>query len=388
MKNQMCINKDIKIYIDCKEDKMVHIVIRNQKSEKSVSELAKMMYQEVRNIICKQELVIFHERVFASNTCYEEIKKVRSSILELESDNDCFSFLDGSPQWGQGISGINICAVKKSAGTMKDVIVNEKIRGHIWETPAADYFMLHSARGKASDGYFDQTYQMFGESIEVLEKYGFCLKQVIRTWIYLDKILTQYDEFNKARTKVFLEQHLWDEASQDEAEDIYMPASTGIGCGNPYGCAGAMDVLAIKVKDGEKLAIQCETGDKQRSAYRYGSAFSRAMVVKDEDEEFVYLSGTASIDETGATVYLDDIKAQIEKTYQVIEAILKKYNMNMEALCEGTVFIKKPEFIEEYNQFIEKMKYDLPVNVTVTDVCRDNLLFEMDATFRKKRTKA
>lgn len=131
----------------------------------------------------------------------------------------------------------------------------------------------------------------------------------------LPEILKQYDAFNKARNKVFKEFRLLKENPEKaEIEKIYMPASTGIEGGNIFKASGIMDVFALKPK-ADEVHIFNETGRIQNSALRYGSAFSRSIVIDDikKNQRQLYLSGTASIDKNGKSVFLNDIEKQLKR---------------------------------------------------------------------------
>ncbi|MCL2051378.1 MAG: endoribonuclease L-PSP [Lachnospiraceae bacterium] len=376
---------DYKLLVISADNKQVFITLSNQNTEKDALEVCELFYKEIYRILNQYKISIFHERVFGSNFLYDEVCEVRCRLLKLSKNDKAFSYVDGSPVWGSGIAGINIHGIIEGNGILSDIIFNNKVYGKLWKREAVEYMILHSVHGKQSYSFYDQTTQMFNEIIKILSDYHYEFHNIIRTWIYMDHILDQYDEFNKARTEIFSKNKMWSSNfDETEAEEIYMPASTGIGCNNPFGCTIVADVLAVRVKDKDKFNIISETGKDQMSAFRYGSAFSRAMVLEEEESSYIYLSGTASINEDGQTVYHDDIDKQINKTDSVIKTLLEIYKMNLDDICEGTVFLKKAEFLKSYQGFYEKISKELPVIITIADVCRDDLLYEMDATFIQK----
>lgn len=110
----------------------------------------------------------------------------------------------------------------------------------------------------------------------------------------------------------------------------------------------------------------------------------RSIVVEENNKKHIYLSGSASIDETGATVNIGDIKAQIQKVFEVIGALVGERGLVIEDAVEGTVFLKRPEYYEAYKDYIaEHNLKELPFISCIADVCRDDLLFEIDAIFAK-----
>ncbi|EPR07729.1 endoribonuclease L-PSP [Ruminiclostridium papyrosolvens] len=375
-------NENYNLYVKSVDGKQVFITIANQNKDQNILKTASLLYKKAYEILTKYNITVFHERFFGTSKYYHDVQKIRAEELKLNTQDKCFSYIEGSPYWGEGISGINIHGIILCDEEIKDVEFNGIVCGKLYKTDAVDYMLVHTVHGNKESDYYGQTYEMFQSMIQVLNKYDFQLKNVIRTWIYLDKILLQYDEFNKARTKVFLENGLWsDSVDVDKTEEIYMPASTGISCGNPHGLTVISDVLAIRTKNSEKFNFSSESGKDQKSAMRYGSAFSRAILLDDKTSRYVYLSGTASIDDSGNTVYLDDIGLQIDKTYSVIDALLDISSMKLNNMVEGTVFLKKAEYIDVFIEYCKRRNIELPALITVADVCRDNLLFEMDGTF-------
>jgi enamine deaminase RidA (YjgF/YER057c/UK114 family) len=60
---------------------------------------------------------------------------------------------------------------------------------------------------------------------------GFDLADTVRTWFFLENILSWYEEFNRARTKIY---------SGVKFRTGSLPASTGVGAKNPAGAALAL----------------------------------------------------------------------------------------------------------------------------------------------------
>ncbi len=387
-------SQNFKLYLKSIDDEQVFLTASIINKEKSSLEMFQELYVEVAKILNENGIVIFHERIFGSISLYEHINKIRNDVLSMYYENCVipYTLIEGNPYWGEGISGINIhgIIIKNSSESISNIEFENKICGRIWKSKRAEILVLNSIHGLNSnnDDNYNQTLNMFEKASYILKQYGFEFNNVIRTWIYLHDILEQYSDFNKARNIKFKEfKMIPGEIDDNQYEHVYMPASTGIDCNNPFGAAGIMDVLAIKKSDDFGVQIHNITGVKQKSAYRYGSAFSRAMVIDDQESKYVYLSGTASINDKGETVYLDDIKKQIEMTGSVIETLTYDEGLNIRNICEGTVFLKKAEYIDDYKEYCHKNNLELPCIITVANVCRDDLLFEIDATLMGKSTR-
>jgi enamine deaminase RidA (YjgF/YER057c/UK114 family) len=94
----------------------------------------------------------------------------------------------------------------------------------------------------------------------------------------------------------------------------------------------------------------------------------------------VEVSGTAAIDGHGVSLHPGDIHGQIECTLHNIEALLAQKNLCLKDICSASVFFKHPHDAEIfYRMAAARGLQDLPAVCVVADVCRDELLFEMDA---------
>jgi enamine deaminase RidA (YjgF/YER057c/UK114 family) len=224
---------------------------------------------------------------------------------------------------------------------------------------------------------------MFRQAERLLRNVGAEYRDVVRTWIYLSDILDWYGDFNAVRNRCYSEYgFLRNSDSGENAEQIYLPASTGIEGRNPSGRPAIMDVFAVHRSPNSSIRIRPIYGVKQRSPFRYGSAFSRAMVVEEPSSKLILVSGTASIDEQGKSVYVNDVAAQIRKTMDVVSALIAPEGATLQDFCEITVFLKRPEDFSTYREIADQIGiFDAPAVNVVADVCRDELLFELDAAF-------
>jgi enamine deaminase RidA (YjgF/YER057c/UK114 family) len=146
------------------------------------------------------------------------------------------------------------------------------------------------------------------------------------------------------------------------------------------GSACAIDVLAIVPSADNLPNIRQLTNPGQKDAFRYGSAFSRGARVSDPERAIIELSGTAAIDEFGNSLYPDDIRSQIGCTFDKIEVLLEQHGAKLTDIGAATVFVKQPEYAELFWRMTrERGLDDFPAVCVVADICRDELLFEIDA---------
>ena len=119
---------------------------------------------------------------------------------------------------------------------------------------------------------------------------------------------------------------------------------------------------------------------RQNEATEYGSAFARAMEVVLGDARYVFVSGTASIDDHGTTVHVGDFETQTRYTLEAVEALLEGAGAGLRDVAQATAFLKNPCDGRAFERVVERSSLDgAPLVTTVADVCRDDLLFEIDA---------
>lgn len=211
---------------------------------------------------------------------------------------------------------------------------------------------------------------------DILGASGWSFGDVCRTWFFLDGILSWYDEFNHARNEVFTEFGLL-----NGARPGVIPASTGIRGRNHHGHQCTLDLLAVKARPGRELSVALLHNPLQNEAPEYGSAFSRGLSLSTDQDRTFFVSGTASIDEAGATVHPGDFDRQAIRILDNIESLLGSRGAAMNDICQATAFVKR---LDDGRRLVSILNSrglgDLPLICTVDDICRDDLLVEIDAT--------
>lgn len=239
--------------------------------------------------------------------------------------------------------------------------------------------VLQNIHGLSPDGDNSpqaQTRRMIQHARKLLTARGSDYSSVSRTWFYLSDILGWYPRFNEARSAEYAAMQI-----MPTGGDILLPASTGIGGDNPHGAKACMDLMAVTGRDIERLS-----NPGQKDAFEYGSAFSRAAAVPMSDHTLLQLSGTAAIDEQGRSLYPGDVSSQIEATFDKVEMLIQKRGASLPDACAATAFFKRAEDAPVFDEICQKRGLDRDVCVcVVADVCREELLFELDAEFAWKQ---
>ena len=250
------------------------------------------------------------------------------------------------------------------------VMLDGKVVGRIYEDTNARYCRL---AGLIPDdlkaGRADQTRRVFERIQEALQSVEMEFTDVVRTWLYLDDLLTWYDEFNVVRTAFFNRYGVFDRM---------VPASTGIGAANPFVAALMTDVYAVVPKNG-LCTIEAVPSPLQCPAISYKSSFSRAVEIKYPSHRHLLVSGTASIHPDGSTAHIANPVKQVELTMRVVQAILESRDMGWKDVTRGIAYFKDMKYLPIYQQYCSQNNIvSFPLAVSHADICRDDLLFEIE----------
>jgi len=132
-------------------------------------------------------------------------------------------------------------------------------------------------------------------------------------------------------------------------------------------------------------------------AYDYGSAFARGMRIELGKFVILLISGTASIDEQGNTVHVGDFRAQTQRTFENITALLASEGATWKDVVRTTCYLRDIErdykaFNEERAAFYGQQGLNpLPASTGIQAIlCRPELLIEIEAIamFRREAVKA
>ena len=264
--------------------------------------------------------------------------------------------------------GVHLWAI--SGTTAKSLSFEGRRAGTLFEDGYCQYCRLVGLLPTSTAlGRPEQAQTIFRQMEAVLESAGMAFSDVLRTWFYNDNILAWYREFNGVRTKFFHEKKVF---------DGLVPASTGVAGRNAQGAALLSGLIAVKSDDEGVRAFEVPS-PLQSPALQYGSSFSRAVELELPDLRRLYISGTASIDEQGKTIFLGDTAGQVRQTMEVVQAILQSREMDWGDVTRALVYFKRgidAPLFEKYRQ--ENGVPPFPAITVENDICRDDLLFEIE----------
>ncbi len=238
-----------------------------------------------------------------------------------------------------------------------------------------------------------QSRDVFRKIGAIMEKEKFPVNSITRQWNYIERITDfngerqHYQDFNDARSHFY--------AQADWSETGY-PAATGIGTQ----LGGIMVELNALIK-GEGIFNLPLDNSLQIAAHCYSQQvllgaedamfkekttpkFERARIVGFPDNATVYISGTAAI--RGEESVQNDITEQTRITMENIDFLTSPENINAKGeVVDGKrtlrllrIYIKNPEHLDPVRDYMNAHYGEVAKFYLYADVCRDELLIEME----------
>ena len=324
--------------------------------------------------------VPIQERVFGTLQVAADVARGRAASVGAAGDRWTVppTYVEGGPIDHDGLAGIHVVAARaEKAELVRD---GERVLGRIAECDSARFLGLadigRQAAGRLAPGPAEETGATLDAAVAVLEKQGYSFRDVARTWFYLRDILDWYGPFNAVRNDAFKQMGL-----MGRNGDGAIPASTGIEGRNVRGAWCTLDLIAAQAQPGRRFEMERLYNRKQNEATEYGSAFARGMALTLGDCRYYFVSGTAAIDDQGVTVHVGDFETQAEYTLAAVSALLESAGAALPDVRQATAFLKNPCDRRSFERIADRAGLSgVPMVTTVADVCRDDLLFEIDAT--------
>jgi enamine deaminase RidA (YjgF/YER057c/UK114 family) len=222
--------------------------------------------------------------------------------------------------------------------------------------------------GSFSSDFREESDRMFAKSASALAEHAIDFRRVLRTWCYLDDIDRDYAQFNHSRNAFFSEQNV-----------TRLPASTGIRGGlYPPRARCGFDLYALLNPQGVNIEVM--HASTLNEADEYGSAFSRGMKVDLPEKTVLFISGTASVNERGETVHVDDVAKQVERMLLNVRELLEPYGSSFADVVQAITYLKQAAYLPTFQDIWSKWGLDgLPNTVVEAGVCRPDLLCELEA---------
>jgi hypothetical protein len=247
----------------------------------------------------------------------------------------------------------------------------------ILENLSAKFLFAGGFQGDLNSSVEQQASAVFDLIGEVMELEGFPLNGIVRQWNYIERITAfdgegqHYQSFNNARSACY---------AKTDWENGY-PAATGIGTAFG-GILVDFDAVIFKAEDAYAKPVDNRL---QIAAHAYSDAvlecsakvkstpkFERAKSMTFGNRTCIYLSGTAAI------------RGEKSLTAAGLE---RQLHTTMENIAELTgeaepvllrVYLKRKADFEKARELMDGYNLNIPVSYMLADVCRDELLIEIE----------
>ena len=268
------------------------------------------------------------------------------------------------------------------------------------ESPQAKRLFVGGVQGDVSGNNFQQqAEEVFAKLGTLMRQEQLPLESIVRQWNNNERITAtetsgrqRYQIFNDARSR-FYQQSTWGNG---------YPAATGIGT-QAGGVLIGLDALYPTGKSAETKIVRVDN-PLQVAAHRYSQQvlignkdsflaekttpkFERAKAISYGDEAMVYISGTAAI-RGEESLREADIARQTIMTCENIEYLISAANLRQTgmsvqkdaSLSHLRIYLKHPHDRPAVEQILKKRYGSLPIIFMKADICRDELLIEMEGT--------
>jgi enamine deaminase RidA (YjgF/YER057c/UK114 family) len=278
------------------------------------------------------------------------------------------TWVEGAPGFHHPVAGLHL---RGFTGGVDRVKCDGRVVGSIFTDGGARQCLLGGLT--PADPTLSPSLQT-GRVLDLLQNLlasaGFELADMVRTWFFLEDILAWYRDFNRERTQVY---------GGVKFRTGSLPASTGVGAKNPAGAALALAAWAFQPVEDQARAEEVAS-PRQCPAPAYGSSFSRALELGSDAGRRLLISGTASIAPGGETQWVGDVRRQVDLTMDVVGAILESRGFTLADLSQATAYFRRPADARVFTEWLAAHRLAaLPVISAQCDVCRDDLLFELEA---------
>lgn len=250
------------------------------------------------------------------------------------------------------------------------VLVEKSGLHHLWST------RLCAGTDSAPASAADQTREIFADLTNTLSGEGGTLRDhCVRTWIYLKDVDVFYQDMVQSRRELFQREGL--------TADTHYIASTGIegACAHRYDLV-AMDAYSILGLAPEQMSYLNDF-DRLCLTRNYGVTFERGTRIAYADRSHHFISGTASIDGTGAVVHRGDVLRQLERALGNVDALLRSGGATLGDMMHLIVYLRDPADFPAVESYLAERLDGLPTLIVHGAVCRPDWLIEVEGVAAK-----
>jgi len=230
---------------------------------------------------------------------------------------------------------------------------------------------------------------------QILEREDLEFSDIVRQWNYIQKIVdyVEIDGVTKQRYQVFNDIRGDYYGKADFTINGY-PAATGIGqdlggvvIGFTAFKTTREDAVVVPLLNPLQISAHAYSKGKLVGPSKSTPKFERAKAVVRDGFARIFVSGTASI-RGEKTVFIGDVAGQTITTIENIEELISEQNLldrgviggaTLEDLSLIRVYVKFAEDMLTVQNICKEKFGDIPIQYVVADVCRPDLLVEIEA---------
>lgn len=314
----------------------------------------------------------------ATNEEYTERKESLSAMISKRYDGcePAYSYISQPPLNASLM--LEVCSYKPDAA---DALSYRKYAGMpyvVLENPQGRFLFAGGFQGEvAAQTAEQQSAAVFRLIGDLLKKERFPVNSIIRQWNYIEQITRfdgcgqHYQSFNNARSDFY--------ATTDWTNGY--PAATGIGADRggilvdlDAATFTAPDAYATPIDNNLQVAAHAYSGQVLEMAGEKKTTpkFERAKSMTFGRRTFIYISGTAAIrgEESLKGVGLErQLRITMENISQLTGGLRPAFLR---------VYLKYKDDYAQAARLMESYGWDIPVSYVQADVCRDELLIEIE----------
>jgi len=357
-------------------------------------------FNELADILQNQENRPFRISIFI-HTIDEADYKFKSDLIR----NSIYRLVNGSllpiniiPQSPE--EPYNVVIELGMLSEKEGLVQYYSVDGINYSTITSDEFLECWVVGAQLSGNGDNKYEAADGSFRklklVLDNLDLDFDSIVRQWNYVGEILDlsyangrtmqNYQIFNEVRNSYYTQYR----------KCSSFPAATGIGMNSTH-----VGIECYAIGNSSNVQIIPISNPKQEESYQYGQdvlvgdaivhkqapQFERAILLKSGASSRLIISGTAAI--IGQkTIGIGDVVQQTKTTIDNIETLVSRTNLmnhysNNEQYPDKysylRVYVKYRSDITKVRQICTEKYGDVPMTFVQADICRDNLLVEIEA---------
>ncbi len=236
--------------------------------------------------------------------------------------------------------------------------------------PAYKHFYYYGLND-LSTGSYAQTLKLFDNLKERMRRNKLHMSEhLLRTWIYVQAVDINYEGMVRARREVFEQEGL--------NQNTHYVSSTGIE-GRHYLPSNLVFMDAYVVQGLKKEQQNFLHAPSHLSPTQlYGVTFERGTAIEYGDRRHIIISGTASIDNQGHTLYPMDIHSQTQRMFENVDALLSEAGAGFGDLAHVIVYLRDMADYDRVKSLVNSKLPKVPQVYVLAPVCRSQWLVEME----------